>query len=300
MKQVSIVLSFLLIAVPGYSQTNIYYPLPTQNAAWREYQGSHCDMCRDYQNFTAGDTVIGGKSYTKIWSSGIYYSSNFYGFCTNTIVGNFSYLSSAIRNDSINKKVYSYDFYNHVETLLYDFNLNLGDTVPVQFSSGYVSAIDSVLVGQNYHKRFTVSEINSMLPDVYLIEGIGATSGLLNRIDFCFECCTSLLCVKQNDTTIYPDGWVCDLIEGIPENSTPALSFRLSPNPCEDFATISVSPATKDLSFSLYDPLGNIILQKFNVINGERIDLTSVKPGFYYYNLSHSHDLARAGKLIKR
>lgn len=301
MKQFILLLTFALSVQFGYSQTNIYFPLPTQNTIWREYAGGLCgSYCQDYQNFTAGDTLIGGKSYTKIWQSGYMIGTNYYGYCTGIVAWYYSYLYKAIRNDSVNKKVYVFNFFNNTETLLYDFNLQLGDTVPVSFSSGYVSAIDSVLVGSNYHKRFTISEVNHSLMDQYLIEGIGSTSGLLNRVTFCFECCVDLGCVKQDGNTIYQ--WIgpCTIIQGTSNNLVPDFSCKISPNPCEGFVKLHFYPQLENVSFRLYNELGQILFQRYNLSNEEVIDLSSLKPGFYYYNVCNSNKVNYSGKLFKK
>ena len=71
------------------------------------------------------------------------------------------------------KKVYFFE--NGNDTLAYDFNLNIGDTLPVTclnvLNNNYVQSIDSVLVGSQYHKRFWISDDNS-INYASLIEGL--------------------------------------------------------------------------------------------------------------------------------
>jgi hypothetical protein len=301
MKQLVIFPFFCFLWSFGFTQTNVYYPLPTQNTYWREKESGNCSsFCRDYQNFTAGDTLIGGKSYTKIWQSGYMMGTNYYGYCTGIIAWYYSYLYKAIRNDSVNKKVYVFDFFYNTETLLYDFNLQLGDTVPVSFSSGYVSAIDSVLVGSSYHKRFTISEVNHSLMDQYLIEGIGSTSGLLKLVTFCFECCSDLGCVKQDGNTIYQRIGPCNIITGTSNKLVPDFSCKISPNPCEGLVKIHFYPQAENVSLLLYNELGQIVMQKYNLSNEQDIDLASLKAGFYYYNVRNSNNGNYSGKLFKK
>lgn len=76
-----------------------------------------------------------------------------------------SYGGGLIRNDTSTKKVYTIG----PDSLLYDFSLNVGDSVKLKYcSSGKViTTIDSVLVGTGYRKRFIFYNGNQM------IEGIG-------------------------------------------------------------------------------------------------------------------------------
>ena len=76
------------------------------------------------------------------------------------------------------KKIYQYDGI-YGDTLLYDFDLHLGDTVPEtfhNFNQGLiVTAVDSLLVGTSYRKAFTLNNnVNKRLT-----EGLGNFGGLI-------------------------------------------------------------------------------------------------------------------------
>src|SRR2546428_7387968 len=62
-----------------------------------------------------------------------------------------------------------------------------------------VTSIDSILIGNNYRKRWNTNSSFS------IIEGIGSTLGLL---DFCYYLVSPtnfLICFHQNGQTLYPD-----------------------------------------------------------------------------------------------
>lgn len=71
--------------------------------------------------------------YHKIQSSGVVYSNStaFGGWCSSSIQYSGYGYAGAFRNDSLNKKVYFVKPGMLNDTLFYDFDLQLGDTLPV-------------------------------------------------------------------------------------------------------------------------------------------------------------------------
>ena len=74
-----------------------------------------------------------------------------------------------MREDTITQKVYVFDqSYNH-DTLLYNFNLSLGDTLPLsylhqhQMDTIYVTMIDSFFDGTVYRKQFHLHSLDPSL-----------------------------------------------------------------------------------------------------------------------------------------
>lgn len=98
-----------------------------------------------YAQFINGDTIIAGKTYHKLYRTGNEDAvlCGYYDTYQNSFSGLF-------RQDIANKKVYMYSFAFHTDTLLYDFNLSINDTVPETvnnyYGANYVSSIDSVLI----------------------------------------------------------------------------------------------------------------------------------------------------------
>ena len=96
--------------------------------------------------------------------------------------------------------------------MAYDFNLNVGDTVPdprgglSQGNPGtsnpswrIINSIDSVFLFGTYRKRY-VLDINR-----YIIEGVGASTGLFNIVDVMWssDCHFSLQCYSEQGTPEY-------------------------------------------------------------------------------------------------
>lgn len=80
-----------------------------------------------YEFYTSNDTMVNGQQYKKVMSSQV-----------DSTVGVTAYLDGYIREDTINKKVYYLnvrDFgfvQDTAEILLYDFDVDLGDTIQIQ------------------------------------------------------------------------------------------------------------------------------------------------------------------------
>lgn len=127
-------------------------------------------------NFVAGDTVINGFQYKKHGKNQI---------IDNTYFFNWPY--SYLRQDG--KKIYIFD--NIVDTLLYDYDLQLGQTLPLSLvvpnNNFYVSKVDSFLLNGSYRKIFKISDTISFgvsgLNLYYIIEGAGNKYGLMTPID---------------------------------------------------------------------------------------------------------------------
>lgn len=120
--------------------------------------------------YCSGDTLINTETYKKLMYVGNTRSqivpltpiSGYYG---------------AVRNDVPNKKVYIFNQIDNQDLLLYNFNLNIGDSTLVGSLGGNdkepISSIDSVLVCSEYHKRYNTAS------GYTLIEGIGSRNGLI-------------------------------------------------------------------------------------------------------------------------
>jgi hypothetical protein len=192
-----------------------YVPFPDSNAIWTSYRidvtcGDPLYICYFDQFTLTGDTIIGTYSYNKIVRGGSI-SNNYFG---------------GIRNDIPEKKVYFLKAYTDIDTLLYDFNINIGDTVPVSYTNSNVYpapwtviSIDSIFANGQYRKRFNISNTGW---ETSLIEGIGSVGGLFEEY-FYPEGSSTLLCFFQNDSNVYPEGNInmemCHLVQEPPNCS---------------------------------------------------------------------------------
>jgi hypothetical protein len=292
----------------AFPQTNTYYPLPSDSTYWREWTGGfQSGFCSDYQYFISGDTTINGLLYRKISKMGVVYYEDTYGYCTNTIAYYYTVeYYGAYRNDSTNKKVYGMFTYFENDTLLYDFNLNLGDTLkpsalnnPV-YGILVVSGIDSILIGNQYHKRYAISYSNWPNSHVSLIEGIGSTYGLFGKLTPHGQQGTILNCVVEGGQTVYNStGFPCDLFTNVSNIVPENFHFILSPNPVNEFTTLECNCTDKNLDFTIFDIYGQQVYQFRNIINGVKINTSALNCGIYIYTVSGSNGMIKISKLLK-
>lgn len=128
-----------------------------------------------------GDTVIGPHQYSKLMVREEYeQGADQSQWCTESTTI-YDYYYGGIRESG--KQVFIKP-YGMPEYMAYDFNLTIGDTVPSPAnlpgneSLRIIDSLDSVMVNGIYRKRYWTS-----LPtDQYIVEGIGASSGLFNTI----------------------------------------------------------------------------------------------------------------------
>jgi|GEM_PF-2698900 len=208
---------FLLFSIQyatSVGQEYEYVPFPTENATWKsdEFSG-FCEnpihYCGSHVYSTGGELTINDTVYIGIYGGPDYADS---------------VLMAAMRvqEDSIVHKVFLRSVNNpHNEVLLYDFNLEIGDTIPFvnwgryesngdqppsgSFQNLSISFIDSVEINSdgNLRRRFHLLNLGAPV-NMTIIEGIGATAGLGVGIDFSeFEHSYQLQCLRHNDAFVY-------------------------------------------------------------------------------------------------
>jgi len=293
-----------------FSQTNIYHPFPHSGALWNvRISGSNqCHTCYIRSYWISGDTSINGSTYHKINYSqavGIMIPPWWSCFYSSSPSGN--YYAGALREDTIQRQVYFVPNGNSSDTLLYDFSLGVGDTIPNYdnyFGSVLtIASIDSVLIGYNYRKRFNLD--NSL---AVLIEGIGSTSGLIEDI-WVFECGGYLECYSENNQTLYPDtSSQCEIISSKPELKSNQCKIIITPNPFHTTARLERSPVNYQYEMSelrnsqmrIYSTLGVLVREeKILNLNSFFLHRNGMNDGMYFYELrTTDSELINTGKFI--
>lgn len=276
--------------------------MPESNAVWRVDWGTltFCaDIYSKYQYTISGDTAIGINTYKKIYKSGM---ENMCG-----TVGNYFYnYAGGMRQDTINKKVYFICPSNLTDTLLYDFSLNVGDTIHSIFSvfgcpqsyspNPIISTIDSVLVGNNFHKRFNTYSGFSF------IEGIGNITGFLEPIDLWENESWQLVCFNHN-TDIYPSNSnSCSLVTGSfnEQKEKNTYQIQIYPNPIEDISILEFNAnINKTMKVFIYNALGNLVKTISNV-RSNKLNLCKkdFNTGLYFIRLTDESKSSVAIKFI--
>jgi hypothetical protein len=306
MKSLTLYLLINLFVTAVYSQT--YVPFPTDSAIWRErlvtQSGPYSFRIWDHQYILTGDdTTVNSHIYRKVIFRYHYYQDGGIHVFNPAVADTFDVILGLREN---NKKVYGFGFedtYHYppdtIERLLYDFNLNIGDTARFDAAGyGVLTKIDSVLIDGTYRKRYLLS--SGWWNPEYIIEGIGSTQGLLpygphiNASD--------LLCFSYKDMPLYEDSsHLCQYIyqygtrlhiPGQLANS----DLTVSPNPFSNYLNIK----TKQTSLVRIYNLMGVVMWSQKINNNVHITVNDLPAGMYLLVIKNeSGQIIEQQKLVK-
>ncbi|MBR4912520.1 MAG: T9SS type A sorting domain-containing protein [Bacteroidales bacterium] len=290
----------LLLAVFGGQAQEVYHPI-TEGSVWSVSNNKY---------MTAGDTVLDGKTYLKIYRQVGDQSFEF-------SLENAEYFAS-IRNDSTEQKVYAYlpagigilDLITNtsiqtdtaMEVLIYDFSLNIGDTIiyyalgdivvktvavrteavniPVGWS-GYSSVShqynesDTIvtLSDNSYRKQMFLHGLTYNAKEYVWIEGVGSIRGFdegtqISLSDYGYGI---LLCFADSSGAAYQSGFDFDDEPddcfnngfGGDVQEREMLDIRIYPNPADDVLFIELRGGAGIANIGLYDLQGRAVGTRF-------------------------------------
>jgi hypothetical protein len=314
----SLLLFSLSVALSAKAQTSVYHPFPDSDAYWCQtdkwFDGT-CDGNENYTIFFNGDTTIGSHVYHKLAKSGYGYST----ICGPNGDGYYYYnYIAAIRQDTSQKKVWIYNDGTHMDTVLYDFNLQIGDTLDqskvywAAYGGGQghvIVSIDSILISGHYRKKYNYTACQFSFSDSSIIEGIGSTSGLMSPPS-CGEYSYYLNNSGQN-VKVFPDSTVFGCYINTSTNNLPEknISITLSPNPFHTTATLEIKNEElkmKNLEFKIYDVMGRVVREQIVNSKSEIVNRNDLPDGLYFYQLripnesgqANDYELIASGKFV--
>lgn len=290
MKRSLSLLFILLFLTNSYGQERAYVPFPTSDANWIYLKRNIFTST----NFSSNNNVI----YQIGESDTIIDNTSYHTLYTNQPP--YSYYCSYREND---KKIYV-RFQNKTEDfLLYDFNLNLNDTMFYFFEDNMtntnahhkkVISIGSILLSNGEIRRTLTlaSIIHSWVENEYWVEGIGSISGIglfnpliTNTIlngdifKFGFHC--------ANDQVIYLDSncsyCFCNSELSLSEN--PIGVITVFPNPFTNQFSI-VSDNNLILNVEIYNSIGMHIKSETIGDFSGTINLENVHSGIYFIKIN--------------
>jgi hypothetical protein len=251
---------FLLIIMATEAQSR--YPLqPTScwkvdsvNATWK--------IVENTRYFFNGDTTIGSTRFFRLYKSGVaHYDIPFY--YNNVYVG-------ALR-DSENK-IFFIKKNKTVESILFDFNLKVGDTIKSTIGKGKkIISIDTL---QNGRRVFYHAKDHYNLG--FFIEGIGSNGGLFSTgSSFVMlhsgEMANYLICYSENNSLVYQSevGIIanCDIVNA--DSKFPVDTTSIWRIDCD--SDYYVSPASEKYQYSF----------KGDTLIGQHKYFKLCKTGFY-------------------
>ena len=304
-----------------------YTPFPTENAQWSVNNEKYA---------LHGDTIINEKKYSKVYKQTADEAFEF-------DIDKAEYFC-AIRNDVENKRVYGVykkdlpiKYHDNIyystsrnsgkEFLLYDFSLNLGDTVSVANfdeaeNDGFIRYVkfkrvetigiditnntfvtlhdnDSIFVLANgeQRKRILMENISETLFQSW-IEGIGSSDGPFNHYNnFSFELFTikRLLCYSENSEYLYyQHDFDYDEDDDCFTNYYPnnvvennENDIKIYPNPTDDFINIE-NPSDSEYSIGIYNDKGQKLISKSS-FGISNINVSDLPCGLYIITINSNY-----------
>jgi hypothetical protein len=315
-------LLFFVASFFAKGQTSVYHPFPDSNAVWIVRGGCtnsftpscilpQCEVMTRYEQ--TNDTIINSKFYHKITSSSSWSCSP--PTCTQPCMP-VDYSEHYIREDST-KRIWELNTFYMTDTLLYDFNLNVGDTINTMLSNiiGWdyvVQSIDSVWIGNSWRSRYNYSSSGG--PESctqFLIEGIGGGGGLFSPLCalFCFESGNALLCFQHNNEQYqYPDTclWMgdtatfCNFHVPVPEIGS-EKNTSIFPNPATN--QLEIRNAEHGINeIEIYNVTRKKVMQ-FQIRDSPSfttIDISGLQAGLYFVQLKSSKNSVTKKLVIVR
>ncbi len=295
----------ILLSLLCKAQTFKYHPFPEGTGIWKHESTETCGQssnnfsCKSgYQYVQKGDTLISSKHYTKLhkegWTSECSHFPPYY--CMNPVF--YNTYTGATRNDTTTKKVLFVASGSTVEIILYDFSVKKGDTLKSTACNGQViTLVDSVLVGNSYHKRFTVES------GFNIIEGIGAV-GINYEWGDMFTCgpCVcpyfwTFKCFSEKGVVKLGDPG-CTIYTAIPADNLKSF-LKVYPNPSQSSFTFEVSGGIHNLQLYVYNSLGRRVIADNVSQPTFKINLDLLPAGLYLYTVEKDGAIKATGKLFK-
>jgi hypothetical protein len=296
-------LFLISISIQSFSQEIDYF---ADNPEWRQTSVCAvpypCVQTDQYVYYVNGDSTINDVVYKKIFRRGIYnqnWMSNPPAIeCGASGMDDSFYL--LMLQDGLQMYIRAMDTENLI--LLYDFDLNVGDALPMTYnnytSDILIESIDSLLVGDEYRKRFHFQGLWASV----IIEGIGSDLGLFEPMGSIFECGHSLDCFALNEITYYPSlNADCELNVSINEE-VDEIELNYYPNPVIDQLNFSVSEKNKIIQVELLTGRGQkckVVLQQHSHGNYS-IDMSELSSDLYFVKLWIENGQTTTFKVLKK
>lgn len=282
-----------------------YHPLIRSNTFWDVMKGEEfapCFFISGGRYFFEGDTILEGLHYSIVRAFPIL-SFGTGGFCKPYEVdGDSSYVAAFMREDTIAKKVFTYDEY-WGDNLIYDYSLGENDTLVTNYLPPV--KVDSIryvtLLNGEQRKIFHFYWYGYY----YYTEGIGGSMGLCYPIHHVIDYYSLPGCVIENDVPLInlDDGWGinCYPYVGINEltNRDRAIIY---PNPINSGDYLTLTTDDPPSAVTIIDIHGknvdHINVNTSNLLNENKIKINNLKKGIYFVKIQTFKNLTYYEKFI--
>ena len=293
MKKILAALLLLPIANIGVCQ-KIHFTDTTNKWVTKGYDSVYNRSVTNYYTMSCCDTVTFYHVYSDLHCESYYES---------VLSAGGDYI---IREDTLENIIYILDTWDMNEKILYNYNLQAGDTfhLSMVLDSTMVDSIisvDSVLINGYYYKKFTVMELDTTYPKHYYdygwnkvftyIEGIGNLFSPSNEYLFYIPNTEFLRCFTHNDTAITVDipyfypiyGDTVHFVNecatvGEPRTDKEADNLNVYPNPAGKVINITASIGAE---VTITNLLGQTLIKTTMHKSIEQIDIVGLVNGVY-------------------
>jgi hypothetical protein len=244
-----------------------------------------------YKFWFHGDTIINTKKFKKVYLQ------------TYDSIPDLSQATffAAVREDTLNARIYSLQKNDTIERIIADFSLKAGDTAHVYtyswilnlnqpdpiLKSSIIQNVDSILVSGSYRKRINIKETTNEWPyNESWIEGIGSTWGLFfpnAHINNSTIGLPRLLCLHIDNILVFDNNSItCYLNDFFVYTTNAEKTFPLIyPTFAYDrlyIKNIKVKN-NNDLNYIIFDLYGRMIKQ--SILNTDYVDISDIRKGKY-------------------
>jgi len=304
MKKITFIL-LLFISIQLSAQNTDYFANDPQ---WRinyTFGGSgYCLSTYNYVYYVGGYDTINEHVYANLFQSG---NEEYWWFGPPPVYncsGTYEFNNPAGLFRQENKKIYRWN--GNADEMLYDFDLDVGDTLPdsplLYEDDIYVTAIDSILIGEDYRKVFSLS--TSMYNQAFdMIEGVGFIHGFLSGYpDYFYP--ETLVCYALQSVVYYENpnsyGGECDMFVGIPDNDTQTPQTKIFPNPSDGNITVRIQlDEATEVLIKVFDITGSVLYKDswrfYPGINEKNLNISDLPAGMYFITV-----IGENGKILSK
>ena len=280
----------LLINLANHNTANAQSYL-NYTSTWTESSGScgfsgTCDYL-DYTRILTGDTIINGKTYYKVFTSG---TLSIYDLSLGAVVSVEPYIAPIRYIREEQKRFIEYRTYNDNERIFADFDLTVGDTaVNISCQSPLiVDHIDTVYLNAEPRRRFYFRPGGASGVNKTLIEGVGSSAGLFTSPchEIGIESGSSMDCFSQENGLIVLDTSAeCNSTGSIKLSVLLQSGIQVFPNPAVDYVDVVLTNQVLPgpYKINLYNLQGKLLSSDVVPFQEDRsrIDLSFLSPGVY-------------------
>ena len=290
---------WVIILIYNQASAQDYHPLLGDSTVWSETITGEGTVT--YKFFACGDTSIEDRNYKK-----------FYQVYHETVS-----LEGFVFEDTILKKIYYLHEPSNEEVLLYDFSLNVNDTVftrvPIYNNTGWyiVDSISKVDIIAGPRSALYLHNIETSETALW-IEEVGARGSFLNPVFDGFPPFDEVLCVLKDGHLIYQSQTSieynsCDLFLGESILKAPISNLKVFPNPVVNTFDIEFfTHGPQIIEIYLLDETGKVLRKLYSGtsilgVNSLHYELPyNIAPGIYLIEfLDHHNGYCLTYRIVK-